>query len=276
MAVLRLYSRGGGAQDFEVLERVAPRDWETFKRTMIQYMKDRYQNPAHIERFEKMPFELWRGTNYFQDEFEVLCMKADMKAYVELENQMDANQPEGKPFFKHIAAIMDRLGRPVRHIAAELDMNGDIEHVPAPALAITTETVDAALRDAETLIKNHGPSSGVDRAHTALHGYLKAVCRKAGITFKEAASVTELFGRIRDEHPALRRARPETKQRVDNTLRGMAKIMDALDPIRNQNSLAHPNPVLLDDAEAMLAINLMRTMLNYFNDRIGAVTLDPP
>src|SRR6267378_6912548 len=97
MAVLRLYSRAGGALDFEIQERVAPRDWETFKRTMIQYMKDRHQNPALIERFEEMPFELWRGTNYFRDEFEVLYMKADMNAYVKLENQIDGNDPEGKP-----------------------------------------------------------------------------------------------------------------------------------------------------------------------------------
>jgi len=153
--------------------------------------------------------------------------------------------------------------------AAKLNMNVDIEYVSAPTLAITTKTVDAALPDAKTLIKSHGPSSGVERPHTILHGYLKTVCCKTGIAFKEGASVTELFGRIRNGHPTVQSVKPETKQRVDNTIRRMEKIMDALDPIRNQNSLGRPNTVLLDDAEAMLAINLMRTMLHYLNDRIG-------
>ena len=219
-----------------------------------------------------MPFELWRGTNTFSDEFELLYMNVNMETFLKLENQIDANLQEGKPFFKHIAAVMERLDRPVRFIAVELDMGHDIAPVQAPTLETTSETVEAALREVETLIGTHGTPSGIDRAHTALQGYLEALCCKAGIAFKENASITELFGRIRNEHPSLRHGKPETKSRRDNILRGMARIMDALDPIRNQHSLAHPNTVLLDEADAMLAINAMRTILRYLNDRTRTVT----
>src|SRR5258706_5233701 len=41
-------------------------------------------------------------------------------------------------------------------------------------------------------------------------------------------------------------------------LRGTAQIVDALNPVRNDKSLAHPN-VLLDEPEAMLAIKAIRT-----------------
>ena len=271
MAILSLYSRRSGAQDFTVEERRPQTEWEAFRRTVLRYMKDSGYPLPVIERFEKMPFELWRGTNVFSDEFDVLYGRVNMDSYIELEREME-QKPSGGWVFREIADVMEKLTRPVRFIAVELDMTHEVGHVPAPTLEITSETVESALGEAETLIGTHGAPSGIDRVHTALHGYLEAVCRKAGIAFNEDASITELFGKIRDEHPALLQVMPETKPKIDNIFRGMARIMGALDPIRNQNSLAHPNPVLLDDADAMLAINLIRTILHYLNARLRSVT----
>lgn len=57
----------------------------------------------------------------------------------------------------------------------------------------------------------------------------------------------------------------EATKRVDQIHRGMARIIDALNPLRNQSSMAHPNDVLLDEPEAMLAINCVCTPLRYLN-----------
>lgn len=46
------------------------------------------------------------------------------------------------------------------------------------------------------------------------------------------------------------------------------QIIDALNPVRNEKTLAHPNP-LLDEAEAMLAIHAIRTLLHYFDKRLS-------
>ncbi len=54
-----------------------------------------------------------------------------------------------------------------------------MEGVAAPSPAITSNVVDRAISDAETLIRTTGATSGVDRIHTALHGYLRAVCDDA-------------------------------------------------------------------------------------------------
>jgi hypothetical protein len=48
----------------------------------------------------------------------------------------------------------------------------------------------------------------------------------------------------------------------------MSRIVDALDPIRNRQTFAHPIANVLDDAEAMLAINLVRSMLCYLDSRL--------
>jgi Abortive infection C-terminus len=47
----------------------------------------------------------------------------------------------------------------------------------------------------------------------------------------------------------------------------MSKIIDTLNHLRNEKSLAHPNSVL-EDPEAMLMINLVRTMLRYLDMRL--------
>ena len=63
-----------------------------------------------------------------------------------------------------------------------------------------------------------------------------------------------VFGRIRDEHPALKSTDAQTQKMRVSVLRGMAQIIEALNLVRNEKTLAHPNP-LLDEPEAMLAIN---------------------
>jgi len=50
------------------------------------------------------------------------------------------------------------------------------------------------------------------------------------------------------------------------TLRSVSWVLDL---IRNQKSLARPNPLLLEEAEATLAINSIRTVLHYLDKKIG-------
>jgi hypothetical protein len=126
----------------------------------------------------------------------------------------------------------------------------------------------AALTDAETLIRSSGPPNALDRVHTALQGYLETICEKEKISVIENASITTLFSRIREEHPALKITDPQAQKMTVQILRGMAQIIDALNPIRNDKTLAHPNP-LLDKAEATLAIHAIRTLLHYLDKRLN-------
>ena len=53
------------------------------------------------------------------------------------------------------------------------------------------------------------------------------------------------------------------------TLNACATIMDAMNPLRNRTSVAHPNPVLLDEAEARLVVITGRTLLAYLDAKSG-------
>ncbi len=57
---------------------------------------------------------------------------------------------------------------------------------------------------------------------------------------------------------------------ITRILASMATIIDALQPIRNRASVAHPNPDLLETAEAILVINSARTILHYLDLKLTA------
>ena len=48
----------------------------------------------------------------------------------------------------------------------------------------------------------------------------------------------------------------------------MSSVVDTLNTLRNTASLAHPNDALLDDEEAMLAINAAQTILHYLDPKL--------
>lgn len=140
--------------------------------------------------------------------------------------------------------------------------------VPIPEPKITSAVVERAIGDAEALIKTSGAISGVDRVHTALHGYLRAVCDRENISYSDDHSMTRLFKLLRQHHPALQNLGTRS-QDIERVLQSFASIMDALNPIRNNASVAHPNPDLLGKDEAMLVINAARTLLHYLDAKFG-------
>jgi hypothetical protein len=117
------------------------------------------------------------------------------------------------------------------------------------------------------LLKTSGATSGVDRIHTALHGHLLALCDAAGIATAPKASMAAIFKILRQEHPKLDDHGPR-HQDIEKILNSMGAILDAFDPLRNQASVAHPNEQLVDEAEAMLVINMGRTLLNYLDAKL--------
>jgi hypothetical protein len=136
--------------------------------------------------------------------------------------------------------------------------------VKAPELRITSEVVRRAIADAETLLQSNGPTSAVDRIHTALHGYLKAACVDAAIGYRDDSSILDLFKLLKQQHPRLQ-VLGSHQGPVVQVLRALGAVMDALNPARNRGSIAHPNDELLDSDEAMLFINAARTVLQFLD-----------
>lgn len=80
--------------------------------------------------------------------------------------------------------------------------------------------------------------------------------------------MTRLFKLIRQQHPSFQNLGARS-QDIERILQSFANIMDALNPIRNTASVAHPNADLLKKDEAMLVVNSARTLLHYLNAKLS-------
>jgi hypothetical protein len=156
----------------------------------------------------------------------------------------------------------DRQRDDILRIASEL------EGVQLPERVGTDRaSVARAIADAEVLVRSNGPVSGIDRVHTALHGYLMAACLKESISFPPDPTMTKLLKLLRSEQPKLKQLGPRAPD-IERVLNSFGNVLDALNPVRNQASIAHPNESLLDEAEARLVINAARTILAYLDEKL--------
>lgn len=135
--------------------------------------------------------------------------------------------------------------------------------VDSPELTITNKTIEAALNDAEVLLST-GSTMGIDRVHTILQGFLREECKREGITYAKEDSMARLLKLIGKSHPKFQQCTPWAEQR-NSVLKSFGEVLDALNRIRNDGSLAHANDILIEEKEAQLFINASRTVLQYLN-----------
>ena len=261
--MIRFYE-GSGSSEIDLLDRsMPPPEWSRLKAAAVKLLRARNQDGA-AEFLEKHAFEPHHGTNGFGDDFELLYMKVPMQQYVELAEL--AVEHSTRLFSSLVVRAFSEVGKGLRFIAAELDTADGPQAVASPSLTITSDIVECALADAHRRIADQGATSGVDRIHTVFHGYLRELLARSRVAFPPAAGITELFRLVRDL-PAMRKAAPQQAE-VDKILRGLANVIDALNPLRNHASVAHANSTLLPEAEAMLVINSVRSLLHYLDAKM--------
>ncbi len=173
--------------------------------------------------------------------------------------QLDATVPT----VNHINQILRKNQDPFEINGNELTRTVGGVPVPAPCESTST-TVIRALEDAKTLIGTLDSSSAIDRAHTALHGYLKTLCSDAQIDLPNNPSASTAFKALRKDHPALQ-ASGHRAEDITRVLNAFAVSIDAFSTLRNNASLAHVNE-LLDVPEATAIVNAMFTVFTYVQD----------
>lgn len=262
--MIRLYS-GSGSQEVEVLgENLSDQGWAATRSRVVRLLEARGGRQA-AELLANIPFELRNGTNSFNDEFLILYYKCPVDRYVELAETYERDNLKHE--YWQIAEAVNEAGHYVRFIVLDLDPESGPAPVATPALTIRSDSVERALADAEQLIHSRGAASGVDRVHTALHGYLKGIAEQASIQSPKNADITTLFKLLCGSHPALRVPEPRASE-IDRVIRSISTILDALNPIRNKASVAHPTDAVLQEPEAMLVINSVRTLLHYLDAKL--------
>lgn len=260
--MLRLYS-SGGAQDIDLLgSAMPPQVWAHTRNSTCDLLEARGRHEA-AEVLRSVPFELHNGTNGFGDEFDLLYAELPLKKYLQV---ADMKEKAGKEVFRQIVWALEENDVAVRFIAVSLVKGQKTPMVAAPEPEVFSETLERALAAVERALADDEPATGIDRVHTAFHAYLRAVAEGSNIDTADSG-VTELFKRLRNQHPSLEVAGPRGAD-VTRMLNAMATIVDALNPLRNKASLAHAADELLPDAEAMVVINAVRTLFHYIESKL--------
>ncbi|HEV6967149.1 abortive infection family protein [Roseateles sp.] len=260
--MIQLYF-GSGSTEIELLDdRFAPDDWQRLTAKAVQLLRLKGDELA-AQFLESRDFELRRGTNGFCDEFCLLYQRLPMDDYVrDLDLTQDIQAKESASVIAR--AVQEVTGEHVRFVALELDSSDAPQPVAPPILEATSDTVERALNDAARLMSTEGSTSAVDRVHTALHAYLRVLASRAGLPYGDNDGITDLYKLLRTQHPAFAATGPN-QAAVDKVMRGLASMIDALNPLRNHSSIAHANEELLAEPEATLVINSVRSLLHYFN-----------
>ncbi len=169
------------------------------------------------------------------------------------------------PSHANINSILERHNVPFR--ISDNTLFEESNYLTPPALTLSpTSIVERALSDAKALLGNTNASNAVDRAHTALHGYLLLLCGQTGLQLPEDTTSSKAFKLLREHHPALTPDGPRASE-VTRVLQSFSASIDAFSTIRNKASLAHANE-LLDEPEATFIINSIYSVFRYIQDRL--------
>jgi hypothetical protein len=244
-------------------------DWSRRVHTAIKLLNARGKARA-AELLSKTGLELYKGENDFGDDFHILFRHVTLEEYILFEEY--SSSVADKAAFRDIAKTITELGVYIRFIAVRLNQSETPEPVSHPQLKLTSQVVERALLDVENLIRGSGATSAVDRVHTALHGYVRQICSDGGLLgLSPDPTLPECVKLLREKHPKFSGTIPHASHAM-KVLRAAGSIVDALGPLRNHSSVAHPNPILLEEPEAMLVVNAARTILHYIESRLQATS----
>lgn len=158
---------------------------------------------------------------------------------------------------------ISQLFAPVLDILKNSD--DDSPDVDFTRIATKSEVVHAAVSDAEMLIREGNYSSAIDRVHTALHGYLEQLLAEHNVEYSESDGLPSLYNKLHSNYGIII-SPPEVAERVKKILRCANGMIDAINEIRNNNSIAHPNGNLIQEREAKLVIRLVNVVVDYIED----------
>lgn len=132
-------------------------------------------------------------------------------------------------------------------------------------IATRSRTIQKAVEDAQVFIREGRFDSAVDRVHTAFHGYLRTLLTDHSVSYGADDGLPALFTKLHGYYgntiqPA------DVANRVKGILRSAGGMINAVNELRNNNTIAHPNGQLIQAREAQLVIRLVNAIVDYIED----------
>jgi hypothetical protein len=121
------------------------------------------------------------------------------------------------------------------------------------------EVVAKAVREA---IEGNTPEAGLDRLHTFVIKYVRTLGGQAGVAVTRDKALHSLFGEYVKKLQASGKIESEMTMRI---LKSSISVLEAFNDVRNNQSLAHDNPVL-NYEEALLIFNHVAGLVRFLRN----------
>lgn len=211
------------------------------------------------------PGEVWEVVNFFLSQVAVptvgVCETCFSYSGVHHEIVVSADYDAARRIYtREVNDLLRRFDQSYHFTEGGLRERTEIE---VPKLEQATATVRAALEEAEVALRRGRPEAAVDRLHTALHGYLRSACESLNLDVPPEATVIAAYKAIRTKvlDPL------DASDEVRKILNSLSSILDAINNLRNNRSLAHPSE-LLPKPEAELFANAVSAFVSYLSQKL--------
>jgi Abortive infection C-terminus len=146
-----------------------------------------------------------------------------------------------------------------RQIVARLLQTSPVQDLDALSATVDERDFDTVAKQVREVIEKNQPEAGLDRLHTFVIKFVRTLCEKHGIAIARDKPLHSLFGeyvrRLRDDG----HLESEMTTRI---LKSSISVLEAFSDVRNNQSLAHDNPILNYD-ESLLIFNHVASSVRF-------------
>lgn len=125
-----------------------------------------------------------------------------------------------------------------------------------------SKAVRKAVEDAVVFIREGLFDSAVERVHAAFHGYLRTLLDEHGVGYQPTDNLTSLYNKLHTCYETIIQP-ADVAARVKVILRSAGGMVQSVNELRNNNTIAHPNSQLIEKREAELVIRILNAVIDY-------------
>jgi hypothetical protein len=150
-----------------------------------------------------------------------------------------------------------RLVEECRRAAARLMQASAVDAADALTAAETKRDFAVVTPQVRDAINRNQPEAGLDRLHTFVIKFVRALCAQRGIATQREKPLHSLFG---EYVKALRVAGLIESQMTERILKSSISTLEAFNDVRNNRSLAHDNAILNYDESLLIFSHIANTV----------------
>jgi hypothetical protein len=144
-----------------------------------------------------------------------------------------------------------------RRIASRLAEASTVPDSAALSAPTDERDFEVVARQVQAAIDKNEPEAGLDRLHTFVTKFVRTLCAARGIGTQRDKPLHSLFG---EYIKALRAANQLESTMTERILKTSISTLEAFNDVRNEQSLAHDNPVLNYDESLLIFRHIASTV----------------